>query len=216
MLPVCSRTWALGALWCGLLVSLTAGLAGFVFSLDAAEPAATALLEGQFTNELGQAVALQNFRGQPLAITFFYTRCPMPDFCPRLSKNFQEASSKLEAMTNAPAHWHFLSISFDPEFDTPAMLKAYGERYQYDPAHWSFLTGSPDQVGALARWAGVSYKPNAGTMDHNFRTLIVNVAGRVQMVFPTSGDLSDQIVGQILKAALVTNRAAAQNQRSLR
>jgi protein SCO1/2 len=51
------------------------------------------------------------FRGQALAITFFYTRCPMPEFCPRLSKNFQEASHKLEAMTNAPTNWHFLSDS---------------------------------------------------------------------------------------------------------
>jgi protein SCO1/2 len=211
-----SRPWALGALWCGLLVSLTAELAGLLSPLHAAESGAPALLDGQFTNELGQAVALNSFRGQALAITFFYTRCPMPDFCPRLSKNFQEASRKLEAMTNAPANWHCLSITFDPEVDTPAVLKAYGERYQYDPAHWSFLTSTPDQIGALARAVGVSYKPNAGTMNHNFRTLIVDPTGRLQMIFPTSGDLSDQIVEQILKAAAVTNRTAAQNQRSLK
>src|SRR5271154_2505069 len=56
------------------------------------------LLDYKFTNELGQAVSLNDFRGQALAVTFFYTRCPLPEFCPRLSKNFQEASQKLESM----------------------------------------------------------------------------------------------------------------------
>ena len=170
------------------------------------------VLDGQFTNELGRAVSLSDFRGQALAITFFYSRCPMPQFCPRLSKNFQEASRKLEAMTNAPSNWHLLSITFDPETDTPAVLKAYGERYEYDSDHWSFLTGAQDQINALGRSVGVSYQAKAGTMDHNFRTVIVDPAGRVQMVFPTSGDLSDQIVEQIIKAAGATNKATAQNQ----
>ena len=116
------------------------------------------LLDYKFTNELGQAVSLNDFRGQALAITFFYTRCPLPDYCPRLSKNFQEASQKLESLPDAPANWHFLSISFDPEFDSPAMLKAYGESYQYDPKHWSFLTGPADKIAELAREAGVSYR----------------------------------------------------------
>ena len=81
------------------------------------------LLDYKFTNELGQAVSLGDFRGQALAITFIYTRCPLPDYCPRLSKNFQEASQKLAAMPNAPTNWHFLSISFDPDTDTPPVLK---------------------------------------------------------------------------------------------
>lgn len=168
------------------------------------------LLNYKFTNELGQAVSLNDFRGQALAVTFFYTRCPLPDYCPRLSKNFQEASRKLEAMTNAPANWHFLSISFDPQFDTPAMLKAYGESYGYDPAHWSFLTGPTDKIAELARDSGVNYASDNGLINHNFRTLIVNAAGHLQMVFPTSGDLSDQIVAEILKAAAATNQPPAQ------
>ena len=159
------------------------------------------LLDYKFTNELGQAVSLNNFRGQALAVTFFYTRCPLPDYCPRLSKNFQEASQKLEAMTNAPMNWHFISVSFDPEFDTPEVLRNYGDSYHYDPAHWSFLTGPPDKIAELARAAGVEYTADGGTINHNFRTLIVNAQGHLQMVFPTTGDLSDQIVSEILKAS---------------
>ena len=169
------------------------------------------LLHYKFTNELGQAVSLSDFPGQALAITFFYTRCPLPDYCPRLSKNFAEASRKLEAMTNAPANWHFLSISFDPEFDSPAMLRAYGQSYQYDPAHWSFITGPKAQIGELARRSGVTFTSSDGAIDHNFRTLIIDAAGHLQMVFPTTGDLSGQIVAEIIKAAAATNAAALQN-----
>jgi protein SCO1 len=166
------------------------------------------LLDYKFTNELGQAVSFNDFRGQALAITFFYTRCPLPEYCPRLSKNFQQAMQKLEAMTNAPANWHFISVSFDPQFDTPALLKSYGQGYGYDSAHWSFFTGPQDKIAALVRGAGVEYKTDGGTINHNFRTLIVDPNGHLQMVFPISGDLSDQIVSEILKAVAIHPKTA--------
>jgi protein SCO1/2 len=158
------------------------------------------LLDYKFTNELGQAVSFNDFRGQALAITFFYTRCPLPDYCPRLSKNFQEASEKLQQMTNMPANWHLISVTFDPEFDTPAVLKNYGEDYHYDPTHWSFLTGPPDKIAEFAHASGVEFEADGGTINHNFRTLIVNPQGHLQTIFPVSGDLSEQIVSEIIKA----------------
>ena len=115
-------------------------------------------------------------------------------------------------MANAPANVHFLSVSFDPEFDSPAMLKAYGESYNYDPNRWSFLTGPPDKIGELARLSGVTYEFEDGAFKHNFRTLIIDTAGHLQMIFPTAGDLSDQIVAELVKAAAVTNRSASSQQ----
>jgi protein SCO1/2 len=168
------------------------------------------LLVFKFTNELGQAVSLGDFRGQALAITFFFTRCPIPDFCPRLSKNFQEASSKLSSLAGGPTNWHFLSVSFDPESDNPSVLKAYAEQYRYDPTHWSFLTGPAEQIGQLARMSDVTFERDGASFNHNFRTLIIDAAGRLQMVFPTGGDLSEAIVEQILKAA-VTNQSVSDN-----
>ncbi|HZL14166.1 MAG TPA: SCO family protein [Verrucomicrobiae bacterium] len=161
----------------------------------------SALLAFPFTNELGQTVRLNDFHGQALAITFFYTRCPLPDYCPRLSKNFQEASEKMEAMNKAPTNWHFLSITFDPQTDSPETLRAYGQSYHYDPAHWSFLTGPPEEIAELAQRSGVTYENDGVTINHNFRTLIIDPSGHLQMIFPTSGDLSGQIVAEILKAA---------------
>jgi protein SCO1/2 len=166
------------------------------------------LLEFAFTNELGQAVTLGGYRGQALAITFVFTRCPIPEYCPQLSKNFQEASRKLLAMPNAPTNWHLLSVTFDPEYDTASVLKAYGERYQYDPGHWSFLTGPADKIAELARQSGLKYERTGAFFNHDFRTLIVNAGGHLQMVFPVSGDLSDAIVTEIIKAAAETNATA--------
>jgi len=165
------------------------------------------LMDVAFTNELNQPVRLADFQGQALAITFFFTRCPIPDYCPRLSKNFEEASRKLGTMASIPTNWHFLSVSFDSAFDTPAVLKAYGERYNADPRHWSFWTGPPEQVAELARHSDASFtKGPDGFFDHNFRTLIIGPSGKLQMAFPVGGDLSEAIVSEILKALSVTNR----------
>ena len=172
------------------------------------------LMDYKFTNELGQGVSLGDFRGQALALTFFFTRCPIPDYCPRLSKNFEEASRKLTSTAGAPTNWHFLSISFDTQFDTPAVLKAYGELYHYEPAHWSFLTGPSNQVSELARLSDVTFERDGAFYNHNFRTLIIDAAGHLQMVFPMGGDLSDAIVEEIRKAAVARRPAAEHEPRS--
>jgi protein SCO1 len=185
-----------------------------VSARPAAGGAKISLLDYKLTNELGRAVSLNDFRGQAIAITFFYTRCPLPDYCPRLSRNFQEASRKMEQMTNLPPRWHFISISFDPQFDTPPVLRNYGESYHYDPAHWSFLTGPAEKVAALAHAAGVEYAAENGTINHNFRTLIVDPQSHLQMVFPVSGDLSDQIVSEMMKALKATNGQKNENRQN--
>jgi protein SCO1/2 len=164
------------------------------------------LRDYKFTNELGKPVSLSDFRGQAIALTFFFTRCPIPEYCPRLSRNFEETQSKLKAMENAPTNWHLLSVTFDPERDSPEVLKAYGASYKYDPAHWSFLTGPKEKIAELARLCDVNFDPDNGSFNHNFRTLIINSSNQLQMVFPTSGDLADSIVQELIKAAGGTNQ----------
>ncbi len=164
-------------------------------------PDPRALLDYKFTNELGAPVCFNDYRGQVIVYTFLFTRCPAPNFCPRLSRNFEEASQKLAAMPNAPANWHLISVSFDPDFDTPSVLREYARHYHYDPKRWTFLTGPKEMIGELARLSGVEYRPEEGLFNHNFRTLIVDAAGRLQAEYPIGGDLSDAIVTDIIKAA---------------
>lgn len=164
------------------------------------------LLNYAFTNELGQPVRLGDFRGEVLAMTFFFSRCPIPDYCPRLSKNFEEASRKLRDMPGGPTNYHFLSVTFDPEFDTPARLKAYAETFGYDANHWSFLTGPSNKVAELAQGSGMKYQRDGVFFNHDLRTLIIDGRGRLRMVFPMGGNLSDAIVQEMLKAAVSTNQ----------
>jgi hypothetical protein len=98
-----------------------------------------------------------------------------------------------------------VSFSVDPSHDTPEVLRAYATSYHYDPAHWSFLTGPSDKIAELARLCDVKFEADSGFFNHNFRTLIIDASNRLQMVFPTSGDLSDAIVQELLKGAGATN-----------
>ena len=151
------------------------------------------------TNELGKTVTFSQFKGTAYAFTFFFTRCPLPNYCPRLSKNFEHATTKLAAKANAPTNWHFFSITFDPEHDTPEVLKKYGETYHYDPAHWSFLTGSRETIEQFTHQFGFRYAPDSGFFSHNFITVIVDANGILKTAWPMSGDTSDTIVSEILK-----------------
>ena len=154
-----------------------------------------------FTNELGKPIHLKDFAGRPLALTFFFTRCPVPDYCPRLSKNFQEASGILKGTSNAPVDWQFLSVTIDPENDTPEAMKAYGRRYGYDSNHWSFLTGPKGRVENLARMFGLQFDQTNGLYNHGFRTVIINRSNKVQQIFPVVGDLSKALADEIMKAS---------------
>lgn len=160
-----------------------------------------ALPEAVFTNQLGRVVRFSDFKGQALALTFFFTRCPMPQFCPQLSKNFREASAQLKSTANGPTNWHFLSVTFDPAHDTPEVMKEYGDRYQADPDHWSFLTGSPEAIGQLGRQFGITVTPESGTLNHNFRTVIVNPDGRIRAIWPVVGNMSTNLFMEINNAA---------------
>jgi len=141
-----------------------------------------------------------------LAITFVFTRCPYPTFCPLMSNNFREVQDKLLNTPNAPTNWHLLSISFDAEFDTPPVLKAYADHYHYNPKHWSFLTGPHHKIAELAQLSGVTVEKDGSFFNHNFRTLIIDAAGNLQMAFPIGGNLSDAVASELLKAAAVTNK----------
>lgn len=161
-----------------------------------------------FTNEFGQRVSLRQFQGQALAFTFFFTRCPIPEYCPRLAKNFQGASERLVQMSDAPTNWHLLSISFDP-FDTPAALRAYAQSYHYNSNHWTFLTGPVAQVRDFADGFGVRITPEGGTFTHNFRTVVFDAAGRLQNSWMIGGDTTDHLVSEILQAAQARENHAA-------
>jgi protein SCO1/2 len=160
------------------------------------------LPEYHLTNELGQPISTAQFKGQALAITFLFTRCPFPTFCPLMSRDFAEAQAKLLSQPGGPTNWHLLTISFDPEFDKPAVLNSYAQAYKYDPAHWSFATGALIDITAIGEQLGLTFwHDETGSISHNLRTAVVDASGRVQKIFIGNKWAPEDLVEEITKAA---------------
>jgi protein SCO1 len=155
----------------------------------------------QLTNQFGQAFSTADFRGQAMAITFLFTRCPFPTFCPRMAVSFAETQGKMLARAGGATNWHLLTISFDPQFDTPAVLKAYGERFKYDPQHWTLATGSLVEVTAIAdRFGLVFWHDENGSISHNLRTAVIDARGRIQKLFEGNSWTSDELAAALQSA----------------
>jgi protein SCO1 len=155
-----------------------------------------------FVTEEGKSIRLSEFKGKAVAFTFIFTRCPFPTFCPRMNSNFEKAAKEL-AKPGSPTNWHFLSISFDTEVDTPEVLKKYATRLERDPAKWNFVTGEIDEIEAISRQFGLVFMKRPGTIDHNLRTVVVDAAGRVQKVFVGNEWSVEEFVEEMKKAAAV-------------
>jgi protein SCO1 len=169
-----------------------------VHPLQAGEP----LPEYRLTNELGQAITTTQFKGQALAITFLFTRCPFPTFCPRLANDFEETQEKLLHLEGGPTNWHLLTISFDPEFDTPPVLKSYALAHKYDPGHSTFATGDIEDITALGDLFGLAFwHDSTGSITHNMRTVVVDSNGRLAKVFEGKDWTSAELTAEIVRAA---------------
>lgn len=125
------------------------------------------------------ALRLSDFAGRTLVVTFIYTRCPLPDYCPLMSRNFQELQPVLAERYGDRVH--LLSISFDPDNDTPATLKAYARRYTRDLSTWSFATGSAEQLRGVLEPFGVFVQAgDGGEFVHNLTTAVIAPDGTLQ------------------------------------
>ncbi len=158
-----------------------------------------------YTNHLGAPVKLSDYRGQALGLTFIFTRCPLPDFCPRISKNFSQAQAALKELSGSQTNWHLLSLTIDPMFDSPAVLKGYAERNAHDPARWTFLTGALIDIDALTEQVGMVYRRQTPTSlpDHNLRTVVVDTHGRLAKVIVGNTWSVDEFVAEMKKAMTV-------------
>lgn len=144
----------------------------------------------------GQAFRLSDLKGKAVAVTFIFTRCPLPDYCPRLSARFMEAQRALAGERS----WHLLSLSFDPRHDTPAVLKAYAEAQGAALPRWTFATGEGGSVLAWGARFGLTVSVKDGLLDHNLRTVVIDADGRVQHVFEGNEWTAEQLVWEMRKA----------------
>jgi protein SCO1/2 len=136
-------------------------------------------------DETGQRRMLADWRGRVLAVTFIYTRCPYPDFCPKMDRQFKSAQSVILADSQLRTRAALLSVSFDPQFDTPSVLAAHAKQVGADSAVWHFATGERSAIEALASRFGVSVMREgtaAEGITHNLRTAVIASDGRLSAV----------------------------------
>lgn len=125
----------------------------------------------------GHSIHLRDYRGKAVVLTFIYTRCPLPNFCPLMSKNFADLQQRLsQEFTDK---YQLLSITMDPDFDRPEVLKHYAARYGANEKDWSFATGTADQISFVAGLMGLYYAKEGGLISHDFRTALIGPDGRL-------------------------------------
>lgn len=156
-----------------------------------------------FVDQAGQPHRLSDWRGSVVAVTFIYTRCPVPTFCPLMDRHFAAVQRDLAADPRLRDRARLLSVSFDPEYDTPAVLAAHAGRVGADPARWSFVTGDRDQLDPFAARFGVTtIRDDADDIEivHNLRTAVIDPQGRIVTIF-SGNDWTPAELLQVMRAA---------------
>ena len=144
------------------------------------------------TNQDGKRITLKDFRGKALAITFIYAKCPLPDYCIRMSTNFSDLANQLKDNTGLKDKIRLLSISFDPTNDTPAKLRSYGLGYLgNDPKAqfviWQLAVSKDAEVRKIADFFGLRYEVDQNDktqINHSLRTAVLGPDGKVVKIFP--------------------------------
>ena len=149
----------------------------------------------------GRRIRFSDFRGRTVALTFFFTRCPLPEFCPRMNSNFAAARALLQSAAGARTNYCFLSISFDSDFDRPAQLTAYAHAFrQGGGVPWVFAAAPPETLARLPRRMGLSYRGQGGGISHNLRTVVLDPQGQVFRQFDGNDWSSEELTNAMEKA----------------
>lgn len=157
-------------------------------------------------NQDGKRIHLSQYKGKALALTFVYTRCPQPDQCTLMSNNFAAVDKQLQSDAAAYDKTHLLTISFDPDYDTPKVMRSYGAGHtgKYSDEtfqHWEFLTGSKDEVKGIAQFFGLRYFHDTESGDeqviHSLRTAVIGPDGKLFKLYRGNEWKPDEIVADL-------------------
>jgi protein SCO1/2 len=140
------------------------------------------------TNQDSSRIHLGQYRGEAVVLTFIYTRCPLPDFCPLMSSNLAEVDKELQKDPALYAKTHLLSVTIDPDFDTSDVLQKYGKGYTKDTGrtgfdHWDFATGSKDEIKSIAEYFGLRYWNDGDQIVHSLRTAVISPDGKLVKLY---------------------------------
>jgi protein SCO1/2 len=154
-------------------------------------------------NQDGKEIRLHDYRGKALLLTFIYTRCPLPEYCTLMSNNFAQIDRELQQTPDVYNKTHLLSVSIDPTYDTPQVLRSYGaahtERYQEETfTHWEFASG--EQVKDMAQFFGLRYFDEKDQIIHGLKTAIIKPDGKVAKVYSGNEWKPEDVVNELKRA----------------
>jgi protein SCO1 len=152
------------------------------------------------TDQRGALVSLESLRGKVVAITFIYTRCPLPDYCPRMMTNFDAVRKRFADRLGRDLT--LLTVTFDPKFDTPATLQQYAEQFRANVDGWHFLTGSAEEIAQVCRLFGVEYFSDEGLITHTLQTAVVDRDGRLAATVEGK-DYTGRQLGDLIESLLL-------------
>jgi protein SCO1/2 len=157
-------------------------------------------------DQSGKTIHLGQYRGRVLLVTFVYTRCPLADYCPRMSRNFAEIDKALAADPKLYAKTHLLSISFDPKYDTPAVLRSYGGAYTGNYTHetfdhWEFAAPNERDLAAVLKFFDVAATPEQNrTVTHSLSTMVIAPDGKVYKWYGSNDWTPSAVVADVHQA----------------
>jgi protein SCO1/2 len=151
--------------------------------LVAPDGASKALAPGEsvpdfaLTDQTQRSIKLSQFSGKVVAVTFIYTRCPLPDYCFRLSNNFGQLQKRFRARMGNDLV--LLSVVIDPAHDQPTALADYARTWKADSNSWHFLTGPLTQIEQMARGFDMNFYPDEALFVHSFHTVVIDRQGKL-------------------------------------
>lgn len=169
----------------GLRISKTEDIKGNAAAAGTGPKVGDEVPDFGLLNQDGKRIHLHQYRGRPVLLTFIYTRCPLPDYCPRTSRNFSEIYQALQSRNISGSRPLLMTVSFDTEHDTPAVLREYAGRYM-NPAvfkNWEFATGSADGIKKITSFFGLFYQPESGQITHNLVTALIGPDGKISRLY---------------------------------
>lgn len=154
----------------------------------------------------GKGFSLADLKGEAVGVTFIFTRCPLPDFCPRMNLNFSEVERLLGADAKLYGKTRLLSVSFDPAYDTPAVLKAFRDPFLKGvpgvvPGHWRFATGTLEHIKEFAGFFGLSYLKTGEQFVHSLATAVIAPDGKLFSIRRGNDWEAKELVDDLRKAA---------------
>ncbi len=148
----------------------------------------------ELTDQKGRAIDAGTFDGKSLVLTFIFTRCPVPNFCPLMSSHFKTLEERIKQSPALAGRTHLLSISFDPEHDTPEVLADYAAVHTDDGDFWRFACGQPAEVEKLTRAFSVYTETANGTINHGLCTALVEADGTIRRIWRGNFWKPDEVI----------------------